>query len=156
MAGIADPGLLSTFAYEGKTYAMPSNYSMWCWYNRKQFRENGWEAPKTWGEFTALCEKVKKAGVAPLAFQGKYPYYAWATLLSLYQRLVPFEEWYELQDFKPGAFMKPDFIKAAGMLQEMAQKYFSSALAMTHTESQMEWVNGRAAMVFCGSGSRTR
>ena len=93
-------GLLSTFAYEGKTYAMPSNYSMWvCWYNRKQFRENGWEAPKTWGEFTALCEKVKKAGVAPLAFQGKYPYYAWATLLSLYQRLVPFEEWYELQDF---------------------------------------------------------
>ena len=32
--------------------------------------------------------------LAPLAFQGKYPTYAWSTLLSLYQRLVPFDRWY--------------------------------------------------------------
>ena len=146
------PGLLSNFEYQRNTYAMPSNFSMWvCWYNRALFRNHGWQPPKTWSEFTALCEKARQAGIAPLAFQGKYPYYAWATLLSLYQRLVPFEEWYELQDFKPGAFVRPDMIKAATMLQDMSRKHFQQgALAMTHTESQMEWVNGRAAMVFCG------
>jgi len=145
-------GVLNDFTYNGKTYSLPTNLGAWvCWYDRRQFRKYGWNVPRTWREFTELCEKVKAAGVAPLAFQGKYPYYAWSTLLSLYQRLVPFERWYAMQDLKPGAFVDPAFIRAAALTQEMATKYFEpGALAMTHTESQMEWVNGRAAMVFCG------
>lgn len=146
------PGILADFQYNGKTYAMPTNLSAWvCWYNRRQFREHGWRVPATWGEFLRLCEQIKAAGVAPLAFQGKYPTYAWLTLLSLYQRLVPFEQWYEMQDLKPGAFAALEFIQAARLLQQMALHYFQpGASAMTHTESQLEWVNGRAAMVFCG------
>lgn len=98
-----------------------------------------------------LCDKIKAAGVAPLAFQGKYPSYAWAVLLSIYERLVPFEKWYAMQDLQPGAFTDPEFIHAAKLMQDMATKYYQpGALAMTHTESQLEWVNGRAAMVFCG------
>jgi len=146
------PGVLDDFMYCGKTYAVPSNLGAWaCWYNRRQFRERGWKPPQTWGEFTALCEKMKAAGVAPLAFQGKYPTYAWFTLLALYQRLVPLERWYAMQDLEPGAFTDPEFIHAARLLREMATRYFQpGALAMTHTESQMEWVNGRAGMIFCG------
>lgn len=145
-------GVLTDFTYHGKVYAVPANLSAWvCWYDRRQFRQHGWKVPKTWGEFTALCEQMKAAGVAPLAFQGKYPVYAWSTLLSLYQRLVPFQTWYEMQDLKPGAFTNPEFIHAAKLVQEMGTKYFEpGAMAMTHTESQLEWVNGRAAMVFCG------
>jgi ABC-type glycerol-3-phosphate transport system substrate-binding protein len=146
------PGILDDFTYCGKAYSVPSNLGAWvCWYDKRQFRRHGWEPPRTWSEFMALCEKMKAAGVAPLAFQGKYPNYAWATLLSLYQRLVPFERWYAMQDLQPGAFTEPEFIRAAQLLQEMAARYFQpGALAMTHTESQMEWVNGRAAMIFCG------
>lgn len=146
------PGILSTFQYQGKAYAMPSNLSVWtCWYDKRMFRKHGWQPPQTWDEFITLCDKIKAAGIAPLAFQGKYPTYAWPILLTLYERQVPFEVWYEMQDIKPGAFLKPEFIQAARMLQEMATKYYQKgALAMTHTESQMEFVNGRAAMVFCG------
>jgi N-acetylglucosamine transport system substrate-binding protein len=146
------PGVLGDFRYRGKTYCVPSSLGAWvCWYDKRQFREHGWKPPKTWGEFTRLCEKIKAAGIAPLAFQGKYPVYAWATLLSLYQRLVPFERWYAMQDLQPGAFTDPEFIHAARLMQEMAVRYFQpGALAVTHTESQLEWVNGRAAMVFCG------
>jgi ABC-type glycerol-3-phosphate transport system substrate-binding protein len=146
------PGILDDSRYEGKTYAVPSNRGAWvCWYDAGQFRRHGWKPPRTWGEFTALADTMKAAGVAPVAFQGKYPTYAWATLLSLYQRLVPFERWYAMQDLEPGAFTDPEFIQAARLLQEMAVRYYQpGALAMTHTESQMEWVNGRAAMIFCG------
>lgn len=146
------PGVLGDFQYEGKTYAVPSNLGAWvCWYDRRQFREHGWKVPKTWSQFTALCDQIKAAGIAPLAFQGKYPTYAWATILSIYQRLVPLDRWYAMQDLKPGAFLDPDFIRAASLMQQMAERYFEpGAMAMTHTESQMEWVNGRAAMVFCG------
>lgn len=145
-------GVLNDFQYQGKTYAMPSNLGAWvCWYDRRQFREHGWQVPKTWGAFLRLCEQIKKDGIAPLAFQGKYPYYAWATLLSLYQRLVPFERWYAMQDLQPGAFTDPEFLHAARLMQEMTTNHFQrGALAMTHTESQLEFVNGRAAMVFCG------
>lgn len=146
------PGIVGDFVYRGHTYAVPSNMGAWvCWYDRRQFRHHGWTAPRTWGQFTALCHRIKAAGVAPLAFQGKYPGYAWSTLLSIYQRLVPFERWYAMQDLAPGAFTDPQFARAARMLQEMATRYFEpGALAMTHTESQLEWVNGRAAMIFCG------
>ena len=152
------PGVLNDFVYQGKTYSLPSNLGSWvCWYDKRQFRKYGWTVPQTWGEFMALCEKIKatkdESGklIAPLAYQGKYPSYAWSTLLSLFQRLVPFDRWYAQQDLKPGAFEDPGFIRAADLMQQMAVKYFESgALAMTHTESQMEWVNGRAAMVFCG------
>ena len=147
------PGILADYEYQGHVYAMPSNLSAWvCWYDRRQFRAHGWNPPRTWAEFVKLCGQVKSAGVAPLAFQGKYAAgYAWPTLLSLYQRLVPFDRWYAMQDLKPGAFTDPEFIHAARLTQEMSTHFFEpGAMAMTHTESQLEWVNGRAAMIFCG------
>lgn len=146
------PGLLGDFQYRGKVYAMPSNLGAWvCWYDQRMFRQHGWQPPRTWGEFCALCDKIKAAGIAPIAFQGKYPTYAWSTLLSLYERLVPLERFYQIEDLKPGAFLDPEFVHAAKLTQEMAQKYFEpGALAMTHTESQLEFVNGRAALCFCG------
>ena len=145
-------GVLSDYIYEDKNYALPSNVGLWgCWYNQSLFRKNDWTAPATWGEVTALCDKMLAKGLAPLAFQGKYPYYSWATILSIYQRLVPFEKWYDVQDFKKGAFLDPDFARAADLMQEVSLKYFQKgALAMTHTESQMEWANGKTGMVFCG------
>lgn len=146
------PGTLADYRYQGKTYAVPTYFGEYvAWYDRRLFREHGWTVPKTWGEFATLCDKIKAAGIAPIAFQGKYPIYAWPTLLSIYQRLVPFSKWYEIQDLKPGAFQDPEFIKAATLLQEASVKYFQTGcFAMTHTESQLEWVNGRAAIVVCG------
>lgn len=35
-------------------------------YNREMFAEHGWEIPKTWDEFTALCGAIREAGVQPL------------------------------------------------------------------------------------------
>ncbi len=35
-------------------------------YNRKLFRENGWQTPETWEEFMDLCETIQKDGFQPL------------------------------------------------------------------------------------------
>jgi N-acetylglucosamine transport system substrate-binding protein len=145
-------GILADYTHEGKSYVIPSNLGAWvCWYDKKLFREHGWQPPRTWNELLALCEKIKQAGIEPLAFQGKYPIYAYYTLLALYQRLVPFEKWYALQDIQPGAFADPDFVRASGMMQDLAKRYFAkNTMAMSHTESQREWTQRRAALVFCG------
>ncbi|HEV2472343.1 MAG TPA: extracellular solute-binding protein [Chthonomonadales bacterium] len=147
-----EPGILADYQYHGKTYAVPSNLSAWvCWYDKRLFRKHGWQPPVTWTDFTRLCDSIKSAGIAPLAFQGKYPTYAWATLLTLYERLVPFKYWNRMEMIAPNGFNNPDFIRAASLMQQMALKYFEpGSLAMTHTEAQLEWVNGRAALCFCG------
>lgn len=145
-------GVFADFVYEDKTYAMPTNLNAEvCWYDKRMFRKHDWQPPQTWDEYLELCQKIKSAGIAPLAFQGKYPVYSWWILLNLYMRLVPVETYYAMQDLKPGAFTSAEFVQAAKMIQEMAVSYFQTgAMAMTHTESQLEWVNGRAAMVWCG------
>lgn len=147
------PGVLSAYEYQGKSYAMPSNLNAWvCWYDKRQFRAHGWQPPQTWKQFMALCDQMKKEGVTPLAFQGKYAgSYGWPILLNLYARLVPLSRWYAIQDLAPNAFLDPEFVHAARLYQEMARVGFSpGTMAMSHTDSQGEWVNGRAAMIFCG------
>jgi len=146
------PCILDAYTYKGKVYAAPLVFYMWVmWYDRRQFREHGWEVPRTWNELLALCEKIKAAGIAPVAFQGKYPNYAYYTLLTLYQRWAGAPELIRLENYEPGIFVSPQFIQAAKMLQDFALKYHQKGcMAMSHTESQMEFVRGRAAMVACG------
>lgn len=146
------PGTLDMYASEGKVYAIPSVFNAWaCWYDAKLFREHGWTPPRTWAEFETLCEDIAAAGIAPIAFQGKYPQYAWWTYVSLVQRCGGLAAVNQLNELKPGAFSHPGAIKAAELLQRMATKYYQKgAMAMTHTESQLEFVNNKAALIFCG------
>ena len=46
-------------------------------YNKDMFKENGWEIPTTWTEFTELCETIQSSGQLPLYFGYKD---TWTTL----------------------------------------------------------------------------
>ncbi|HEU4752397.1 MAG TPA: extracellular solute-binding protein, partial [Armatimonadota bacterium] len=71
------PELLKLGEYQGQVYLMPYyvNLNGW-WYNVRLFEQNGWQPPQTYEELLALGEKIKAKGIAPLTYQGKYPYYA--------------------------------------------------------------------------------
>ncbi|MBI4557559.1 MAG: extracellular solute-binding protein [Candidatus Hydrogenedentes bacterium] len=145
-------GTLDTYRSGDNVYAIPSAFAAWsCWYSARLFREHGWTPPRTWSEFDALCDKIKRDGIAPLAFQGKYPFYAWYTYFSLVQRCGGLAAINRINALEPDAFSHPDAIRAATLLQDMAVHHFQrGALAMTHTESQLQFVNDQAAMIFCG------
>jgi N-acetylglucosamine transport system substrate-binding protein len=146
------PGTLDAYTANGKVYAIPSAFGAWaCWYDAKLFREHGWVPPTTWSEFEALCEAMNAAGIAPLAYQGKYPIYAWWTFVSLIHRAGGVAAINRINALERDAFRHPDVVRAAKILQEMGQQYVQpGALAMTHTESQLQFVNGNAGMIFCG------
>lgn len=146
-------GMLDMFRSDGEVYALPAAYGAWVvWYDARMFREHGWMPPKTWAELLALCEKIQAAGIAPWTLQGKYPYfYAWNTYVSMVQRVGGLAAINRINALEPGAFSHPDAVAAARLLQELAVKYLQrGAMAMTHTESQLHFVQGNAAMVFCG------
>ncbi|MCF6286856.1 MAG: extracellular solute-binding protein [Candidatus Hydrogenedentes bacterium] len=146
------PGTLDTYTSEGQVYAIPSAFGAYaCWYDARLFREHGWVPPKTWAEFETLCEAIKAAGIAPLAYQGKYPIYAWWTFQTLIHRCGGLTAVNRINALEPGAFSHPDVVWAAGLLQKLGTEYFQKgALAMTHTESQLQFINNKAAMIFCG------
>ncbi|HIJ73881.1 MAG TPA: extracellular solute-binding protein, partial [Candidatus Hydrogenedentes bacterium] len=79
------------------------------------------------------------------------PGYAWATFISLVQRCGGLAAINRLNAMEPGAFAHPDAVRAAVLVEDMAVRYFQrGAMAMTHTESQLQFVNNQAAMIFCG------
>jgi N-acetylglucosamine transport system substrate-binding protein len=147
------PGMLDGFTSDGEVYAVPAAYGAWTgWYNAKLFREQGWEPPRTWEELLALCEKIERAGIAPWTIQGKYPYfYAWNTFISIVHRTGGLSAINRINALEPDAFSHPDAVEAARLLQDLSTRYLQrGAMAMTHTESQLHFVQGAAAMIFCG------
>jgi multiple sugar transport system substrate-binding protein len=69
-------GLREAFTFEGKQYAVPLNIAYWVtFYNKHTFAEHKLEVPKTWDEFTGVCDKLKAAKVTPLAatIDGRWP-----------------------------------------------------------------------------------
>ena len=59
-------------SYDGGIYGIATGMTIMngIFYNKKLFNENGWQEPKTWNEFVALCETIKGAGIAPIIVGG--------------------------------------------------------------------------------------
>ena len=157
-----DVRLLNKGKYQGHYYIMPFNQNVFgWWYNVDMFKQHGWQPPKTYDELLVLCEKIKKAGIAPITFQGRYPAYMLRGFLFPWAISAGgIQVFNDAQNLKPGAWTSPSFLKAATMVAELRDKgYFEKgAMGMSHTESQMEFVLGRAAMIPCGTwlGSEMR
>lgn len=61
-----------TISYQGHYMALPLNVHRvnWLWLNKEIFDELQLSIPKTWPQFIAVAEKIKKAGYVPLAHGG--------------------------------------------------------------------------------------
>jgi ABC-type sugar transport system permease subunit/ABC-type glycerol-3-phosphate transport system substrate-binding protein len=147
------PGSLSQYQKDGKTYGVPLVYVVWSvYYNKRMFRQNGWERPETWDQFLKLCEKIKASGTTPIAFQGRYSFYARPLVEHTYFHLAGVEAYLGLQSAEQGAFSDPAMVESLGLLNELARNYFPQGFqGMNHTEAQLEFFQGRSAMLFCGS-----
>jgi glucose/mannose transport system substrate-binding protein len=67
------PALQKFSKYKGKWIAAPVNFhsTNWIWANKAVLDAAGVAVPKTWDEFVAALEKVKKSGKIPLAHGGQ-------------------------------------------------------------------------------------
>ncbi|MEY9095877.1 extracellular solute-binding protein [Paenibacillus sp. RC84] len=156
------PGMYESFTrVNGKVYEFASSSSFGgLFYNKTLFEKNGWnQNPKTWSEFTKLLADIKATGIAPITFPGVHPnYYDWAFGPA---------KMFELADMKGGAdkfienyktytgpqYLSEESIEHWNRLYELGkQGYFPEGLpALTHTQSQMQVIQGQAAMVSTGS-----
>ncbi|QNK56299.1 extracellular solute-binding protein [Paenibacillus sp. PAMC21692] len=141
------------FVYDGKLRLLPADISLISIiYNKKMFTENGWnENPQTWGEFLQLLDTIKASGkTAPIAFAGTVGYLPWLTnMASIYHN--GWEERYVKRE--QGIYSDPANIAPLVKLNELKDKgyFLNGTEALDHTQSQMEFLQGNAAMIPSGS-----
>jgi N-acetylglucosamine transport system substrate-binding protein len=149
------PDVLKLGQLDGKQYVLPYYVMLYgWWYDPGVFAKNGWRVPVTFDELLKLCEQIKAKGVAPITYQGQYPYYMIdGMLLPWCMSAGGSEAVTAAQNIEPGAWKSPSMLRAATMIDDLNKKGFfqKGATAMSHTESQTEFLQGKAAMIPCGT-----
>lgn len=143
------PGVLNRWTRPGgQTYGIPFAYGVWTvFYDQALFTRQGWTPPQTWDDFFALCERMRAAGVAPLAFPGVYMRYGDAFLRAAHYNLVGPEGFRAYNDLLPGTRSDPRFIRAAEITQRITTRYLLEGWeGMTHTAAQQAFLDRKAAM----------
>ncbi len=150
-----DADLLKLGQYDGKQYLLPFhvNINGW-WYNKTVFDKHGWKPPVTIDDLLALGPKMRAAGVAPLTFQGKYPYY------MLYAFIYPWtissgglQAWNDCQSLMPGAWKSEHILRAAKSVEKLrdAGFFMGGSNSLSHIQSETEFLKGKAGMIPCGT-----
>jgi raffinose/stachyose/melibiose transport system substrate-binding protein len=143
------------YQLDGKTYAVPFDIGMvGFWYNKALFKKAGIAAPPaTWSEFLSDVQKLKTAGVTPIALAGKdkWPgHYYWSYLVMRVGGAQAFATANTERNFTG-----PDFVAAGQHLKELVdldpfQKGFLGAAFDTPDGEAATMGNGNAAMELMG------
>ncbi|MEV7197569.1 extracellular solute-binding protein [Streptomyces sp. NPDC093510] len=146
---------LKPYQIEGKTYAVPFEIgAVGFWYNKALFAEAGVKAPPaTWADYLDVVEKLKGAGITPIALAGKEKWpgmYYWAYLAM---RIAGVDGMRKAADAKD--FTGDDFVKAGEHLKELValrpfQKGHLGAAYSAPNGEAAAMGNGKAAMELMG------
>jgi N-acetylglucosamine transport system substrate-binding protein len=149
------PGTLDAGMQSGKVVALNYIYTVWgLWYSGKLFQEKGWEVPKTWDDFTAICKDAKSQGIGGLAHQGKYPYYINVAIMDLIAKTGGLDAMKAIDNLEPNAFVGSDAATAAiEAVYDLVEKGYlmPGTNGLTHTESQTRWNQYKAVFITSGS-----
>ncbi|GGV26717.1 carbohydrate ABC transporter, N-acetylglucosamine/diacetylchitobiose-binding protein [Kitasatospora herbaricolor] len=123
------------------------------WYSKSLFAKKGWKVPKTWDEFTALCETIKAAGMSPWAHQGKYPFYMLVVLMDMIAKAGGEAVMKKIDNLQPGAWQEDAVLRSVERIHSLVAGGYTLAgtEGLTHTEAQTAWAQGKAAFIPCGS-----
>ncbi|PZG21115.1 ABC transporter substrate-binding protein [Nonomuraea aridisoli] len=145
-------GFRPAFQLDGKTYIYSAGSSViGAVYNKKAFEQAGVEAPPTtWSEFLSVCDRLKKAGVVPIALGAQTP---WVTQLITYA-LVPSTVYAKDPSFDDkqlagqASFAQSGWREAMEMYLELQKRgFFNDNPNGTTFEQQTSMVaTGKAAM----------
>lgn len=152
------PGAIEQGMYdvEGGRKPFAVNYSFTVfglYYNKKLFDKNGWTVPTTWADFTALCDKIKAAGITPFAYAGaNASYYMVRAIMTSAAKIGTEQVLKDLDNLKPGAWTAPAIKQAAEAWGQIGVKYMNkSFLGLRHTEVQLQQNQDKVAFYPCGS-----
>jgi N-acetylglucosamine transport system substrate-binding protein len=148
------PGSQGTGVYDGVQRVLLYALTVYgVWYNEALFQEKGWTYPKTWEEMLALSEEIKAAGIAPWTYQGQYPQYMRLLFDAMVGKRAGVEALIKIDNLEPDAWKQPAVKDALEAQRMLADRDFilPGTEALSHTDSQAQWLQGKAAFIPCGT-----
>ena len=148
------PGSQDTGVYDGVQRVLLYALTVYgIWYNQNWFDEQGYTYPETWEDMMALCADIKESGVAPWTYQGQYPQYMRLLMDQMVGKHGGIEAIKALDNLEPDAW-KQDSVRVS--LEALRSLYDNGYIlegteALSHTDSQAQWLQGRAAFIPCGT-----
>ncbi|HZR41642.1 MAG TPA: extracellular solute-binding protein [Ktedonobacteraceae bacterium] len=144
---------LDVYGDNGKYYGVPWDMgAVGFWYNKALFAKAGiTQTPTTWTDFLQLIQKLKSAGITPIALgEGeKWPgHFYWAYLAVRLGGKDAFVKAYN----RTGSFASQPFIDAGKYLQQLValKPFQTGSLGATYNDEQSQMGNGKAAMELQG------
>ncbi|MFE9206953.1 N-acetylglucosamine/diacetylchitobiose ABC transporter substrate-binding protein [Micromonospora sp. NPDC007230] len=148
------PGVVAKGSTDGTCYQLNIAYTVYgLWYSKPLFEKNGWTYPKSWDEMLTLCAEIKKSGISPWTYQGKYPEYMNDPLFSMAMKAGGTDLMAKLDNLEPNAWRDPAMVAAVEAIYQLVDRGFflPGSEALSHTEAQNAWCQGKAAFIPCGS-----
>jgi len=149
------PGSQKGGVIDGKQISVMIAYSVGgIWYSSTLFADKGWTYPTTWQEMLDLCETIKTAGIAPWTYQGKYPSYVeFGVLQAQIFKYGGIQPMIDIDNLVDQAWYNPAVVDAVKELYTIVEGGYimEGTEGLNHTESQAEWLNGKAAFIPCGA-----
>lgn len=132
---------------DGEIYGVPfQSVTMNMFYNTDIFEEHDIEVPETWSDFVDACEKLKDAGVIPLAAGANS---SW--ILPLYRDMFGASEYggpafAEALLSGEATFEDPDYAAANQVLLDLAPFLPDGYTGISNTDATALFTSGQAAM----------
>ena len=147
--GFLDTALTAPYG-DGKVYLAPLYYNVTgMWYNKTYFEEKGYKEPKTWNDFFALGDKAKADGKALFTYQGQAPSYNEAMLWPMIASAGGDEALEDVFNYKEGSWNSDGAKIALEAYEKIANEghLLKGTVAMNHTQSQLEFLQGNALFI---------
>ena len=147
------PATLDGTRIDGAVYGFPLYYYVWGFvYHKPLFERLGIRPPATWAEFLHTCERLKAAGVTPLAVGAKsgWPAAGWFDYLNLRINGIDFHRKLVRGDAR---FDSPQVRRVFDVWGDLLRKgYFLDATMEQEPERVMPYVyRDRVGMTLAGS-----
>ncbi|WP_018350628.1 N-acetylglucosamine/diacetylchitobiose ABC transporter substrate-binding protein [Longispora albida] len=149
------PGTIESGSFNGESLQLNYVFTVYgLWFNANQFKEKGWDgAPKDFDAFTALCEKIKAAGVTPFGYAGaNAAYYMFEVIMTSAAKIGGAGVLKALDNLEDGAWKHEAVLQAAEYWAMIGSKYSDKAFeGLKHTEVQLKQNQGSLAIYPSGS-----
>lgn len=150
-------GAKDDMSYDGKIYGVSDGLSfLGVYYNKDLFAQVGITSiPQDWPAFLEACQKLKAAGITPIAIGDKDPWNIQFGMYPIAANVVyPDEMDFDVK-LQAGdkSLTDPKWVKTISMLKELYDKEYivKNSLGIGSAQAAQLFVDGKAAMTFSGS-----
>ncbi|MGW0284450.1 ABC transporter substrate-binding protein [Streptomyces sp. NPDC003236] len=136
---------------DGKYYFVPLYTYPWAlFYRRSVFQQRGYEVPTTWDQLIALCKRMKKDGLVPIAFGDKDAWPAMGTFDQINFRLNGYDFHVELMAGK-ASWTDAKAKSVFDHWSELLPYHQDGAMGRTWQDAAQTLVAKKAGMYLLGS-----